>query len=203
MILYALAEPDTGIVRYIGKTAGCAQKRLQAHCNERGKSYKIHWIQSLARRGLKPSLLVLREDIAFDEQLNQEEKEMIAFCRDVGFSLVNATDGGDGAPGCRPNAETRARMAASRRGYRMRPETIEKVRRIHIGRKRKTETCRRISDAKSKPIQCADGRVFRNISDAATQLGLSRTAVHNRLTGVTKQTSPEIRYCEHSTQRSF
>lgn len=197
MILYALTEPATGIIRYIGKTTISADKRLQQHCDEArrgGRSHKLNWIRSLIRQNQRPCILTLRDDIQVSENLMQEEIDTISFCREIGLPLTNATDGGDGAAGRKTDAETRAKMRASRLGRRASPETIEKIRHAHVGKKRPKETGERISAAKSLPIFCSDGRIFKNISDAAHYLKLSRTAIHNRLLGKTKQTTPCIEY---------
>ena len=58
--IYALVDPITFEIRYIGKTNNQYQ-RYHQHLSENNKTYKCHWVQSLLARGLLPILQILEE----------------------------------------------------------------------------------------------------------------------------------------------
>jgi len=94
--VYTLNDPDTGEIRYVGKTIK-PQIRLRQHCSSfanQPHSYKWHWIKSLLDRGLKP-VMVIVETCATNEQANASEKRLIAEYRAAGCCLTNRTDGGE------------------------------------------------------------------------------------------------------------
>lgn len=97
--IYALADPRTLEIRYIGKTEQTVERRLVEHVRharaEKKRARIYIWIRALEREGLLPVALVLdeRPDRA---SLNEAERQCIALFRESGARLVNHTDGGDG-----------------------------------------------------------------------------------------------------------
>jgi hypothetical protein len=90
--IYALTDPRTGIVRYIGASKN-PQKRLQQHlCNNDGASsiLKEDWINELKKSQLKPLLIILEEIKSIDQK--ESETKWILFYRDK-VKLTNITDG--------------------------------------------------------------------------------------------------------------
>lgn len=88
--IYALCDPDSGAIRYIGK-ANDSRKRLKSHLFEtRRKSPLYDWIASLRTQGKTPVLTVLMS--AWDWR--EAEKLVIAQYRAEG-KLLNLADGGD------------------------------------------------------------------------------------------------------------
>lgn len=121
--IYALVDPETGEIRYIGKSIRPAE-RLQNHMNERSSCHRSHWLQSLKARGLVADLIILeRIDGAWPWQ--HSERRWIAYGRRNGWRLTNNTDGGDGVEGL--PEETRAKMASVWTGRKHKPESIEKM----------------------------------------------------------------------------
>jgi hypothetical protein len=137
--IYALLDPDTRRIRYVGK-ADDPEFRYRKHlvkCKEE-KNHRATWLRFLKTNGKKPILEVL------DEVLHSEwgfwEREYIRLFRILRFDLVNATDGGDcgpvhrgpdnvsyGKPGAmrgkhpwnfgkKASLETRLKMSLARRG---------------------------------------------------------------------------------------
>lgn len=147
MYLYALAEPDTGEIRYIGKTEDTVKRRLSKHMapsSLRRKCHRTDWISSLKKRGMKPALIVLAE-AELSEHLAAEEVAMIAFCRSVGFRLVNNTDGGEGASGFRHSAEKIAEMKVIQAGLRdVKSTAIRDALRDPAERARRSELMRKL-----------------------------------------------------------
>lgn len=91
--LYALSDPETGEVRYLGK-ANDSQKRLKSHLRDslRRRTPVYDWIRSLTVRGLTPNVTVLM--CAWDWR--EAERTLIAQARaEVGRRLLNVADGGD------------------------------------------------------------------------------------------------------------
>lgn len=111
VIIYALCEPGTRTVRYIGQTDNI-KRRFQDHLSvsKKKRSHLGCWIQSLGEQ--KPNLVVLSEVAARDR--DAEEIRFIKAARILGMRLTNATDGGGGCPN--PTPETRRKMSAAKIG---------------------------------------------------------------------------------------
>lgn len=93
--IYALQDPITLEIRYIGKSNNPKQ-RLKAHCNPARftSTHKFNWIQSLRKKGLKPIMIVV-DEVSIDEW-HYWERYWIEQMAQWGFNLVNTTRGGDG-----------------------------------------------------------------------------------------------------------
>lgn len=133
--IYALLDPRTEEVRYIGKSERPVE-RLGNHMNERSNCHRSHWLQSLKRDGLKPHMVIL-ERIQGDWPWQEAERFWINRGRALGWPLTNNTEGGDGVNGL--PAETRARMAAVWRGRKHKPESIDKMRLANKGKRHSDE----------------------------------------------------------------
>ena len=63
-IIYALQDPQTFEIRYIGKSAN-GLRRPRAHTYplslKRDKTYKGNWLRSLINNGFKPIIKVVQE----------------------------------------------------------------------------------------------------------------------------------------------
>jgi hypothetical protein len=96
--IYALQDPITESIRYIGKAKNPAE-RLKKHLAELRSSRRSHypvyqWMNKLSREGLLPKLIVLASSISDDWQIL--ETEMISQHRqELGRELLNVADGGD------------------------------------------------------------------------------------------------------------
>src|SRR5687767_4612507 len=64
--IYALCEPTTGEIRYIGKTAYPLEKRLKSHLSgaKRVRNHRTYWIQSLSHAPIIRALCVIEESCA-------------------------------------------------------------------------------------------------------------------------------------------
>lgn len=113
-LLYSLHEPDTGEVRYVGKTAR-GRVRLDEHLRPPKRSDRSHrakWLRSLRREGLRPVCSVI-ERYATEQELNAAEVEWIFSARAAGARLTNHRDGGDGGSF---DDEVREKISAANRG---------------------------------------------------------------------------------------
>lgn len=112
--IYALCEPTTGEIRYVGKTAIKPSRRLTQHLSLAKTGFKSHlhcWLRSLTDRPVMRELCTLpREDDSEFEML------VIAELRAGGYRLTNTTAGGDGFRGVGRTAEHNQKIAAALKG---------------------------------------------------------------------------------------
>lgn len=93
--IYALIDPITLEIRYIGKTIRSLYDRFYQHfSNLKENTYKCNWIKSLRKRGLRP-IIELIEEVEFEEWENME-KFYISYFRYIGCDLTNHAEGGSG-----------------------------------------------------------------------------------------------------------
>lgn len=132
--IYALADPSTGDVRYIGNTRRTLAARMSHHMHLArygvDMSGRSLWIRTLSG---PPTIKALA--IVEDSDGPATEQRFIAAFRKMGAQLVNRTDGGNGNPGWVPSAETKARISEAHRGKVVPREAIEKMVRANTGRK--------------------------------------------------------------------
>lgn len=150
--IYALSDPRTDEIRYVGWTKHTIGKRIVAHVEEAkrleaGKARRTHknrWVLSLVRRGLRPVGELLEETNDPDEAGRRWIRRM----REEGARLTNATPGGKGSYGARWKLTTEQRRAISERetGRKKSPDEVEKMRarargnKNWLGRKHGEET---------------------------------------------------------------
>lgn len=99
--IYALLDPITNVIRYIGQTRGTIENRKELHWRDRNQkkninNHKANWIRKLYRENkLKPNVILIEKLIdTSDEVLNNREKYWIEFYRKEGIDLTN-TSGND------------------------------------------------------------------------------------------------------------
>lgn len=143
--IYALKEPDTGEIRYIGK-ADNPQNRLFGHLADKSRSHRTNWLRSLRESGQKPALEIL-DEVPVDLH-ESAEMGYIFLYNSQGCRLVNGTPGGEGPP--------------STAGKKMPPRTPEHCAKISAaltGKKKSPEHCAKVSAAltgkKLSPEHCA------------------------------------------------
>lgn len=152
--IYALCEPDTKTIRYIGKT-NCLDRRLKSHWRDsrKRKNHLGYWLSSLAA---SPALLILRE--VPESEWEEWERRYIRSARALGFDLVNGTAGGEGVTAGKIlsaehvekirahvtgrifSTEHRARISASLTGRIFSTEHRAKIRASRLGSKASEET---------------------------------------------------------------
>lgn len=92
--IYALSDPDTGRVRYIGK-AKRWQKRYMQHCclpAITATTPRENWLRELILAGKKPAIHILEEAVNWD----RAERKWIKYYRATHPDLLNIADGGKG-----------------------------------------------------------------------------------------------------------
>jgi len=128
-LIYALCDPRTHEVRYIGRSSS-GMERPKSHLRPsrlKEESYKVNWIKSLLAQGLKPTIQILHEfqDDATNEQLNHGEMWCIAHYKLCGYKLTNATDGGEGL--LNPSDFIRSKLSKAHKGKRFSVEHKAKI----------------------------------------------------------------------------
>lgn len=97
--IYKLLDPITKEIRYIGKTVKSLDKRLNDHIYDckRATNHRTNWINSL----LKKELIPIIEEIENVPWSKSQDREMywIAYFKEKGYKLCNATIGGEGCLG--------------------------------------------------------------------------------------------------------
>lgn len=167
--IYALLDPRTDEIRYIGKTTDVS-RRLRRHRTETGKTYRHNWLKQLRDDGLQPSIVIL--EVTLKEIWEQREAHWIKYFSEMGCRLTNLATGGNGAPGVSPSEETRAKISASVKSqWEINPRSIseshrqklmegrakyspteqhrQKIREAITGIRRSDETKEKISRAKT------------------------------------------------------
>jgi hypothetical protein len=139
IFIYALVDPFTFKVRYVGKTI-CPEKRYTRHLRS-GNPDKMAWIEGLRKRGFKPVFHIL--DVLKDDANWQERERLwITYFRESDCCLLNADNGGNG--GRVITERTRQRMRVTHLGFRHSESTKEKLRLIVTGRKQRPETIEKL-----------------------------------------------------------
>lgn len=91
--IYALIDPDTQEVRYIGKSNN-PENRLINHISMLDKNeYKAEWIISLKERSKEPIVMILEEVQV--SSWKASEKKWIKYYRNLGSNLTNLTHGSE------------------------------------------------------------------------------------------------------------
>lgn len=121
--IYALVDPFTDEIRYVGKSIRPGG-RLHDHCNDTSNTHRVHWVQSVISRGGTPKLVIL-EVLSRSDDWQAAERHWIRLCKERGARLVNGTSGGDGVTDLSP--ESRARITAAWIGRKHKPETLAKI----------------------------------------------------------------------------
>lgn len=128
--IYALCDPETREIRYIGKTSRTLKQRLRQHLRDaeegdksRCSSYRLRWLRSLGAQPVIVSLLITSESFGIEM-----ERATIKRFRELGYRLTNTTAGGEGNPGWCPPVEYRNRMSAVMKGKRHSEEARKNMR---------------------------------------------------------------------------
>ncbi len=96
-LIYALVDPDTELVRYIGRSsAGLDRPREHRWKCKRERTHKAAWIRSLLRAG-KDYVVRILEVCTTEAETVDAEIVWIANAGRLGWDLTNATDGGEGS----------------------------------------------------------------------------------------------------------
>jgi len=145
--IYALADPKTSEVRYIGKTIRKPEFRLKIHiaAATNGSNLYVHrWIRKI---NTSPQLIIIESTP--ENELDDAERHWIFIMKMIGYRLTNLTYGGEGGKlaeetrikistsnrGKKRSDESRARMSAGARTRKpMTKETRQKISTTQLGK---------------------------------------------------------------------
>jgi group I intron endonuclease len=151
--IYALVDPRTNEIRYIGKSNDI-RRRLRGHLEviDRYNTPTTSWLKQLRNLGLIPEIRILEEvPIQIWED---KERWWIASFRERNINLTNVGRGGEGGNGSANPEETRRRMSAAQKGRKKPPrsnEAREHYRQAQLGKKQSQETIsKRIAKVKGR-----------------------------------------------------
>lgn len=146
--IYALSDPRTNEIRYIGKAEN-PQYRLTNHLADarRGqRTHKANWFRELLSLGLSPDLSYIC--VTHDDNWGAVEQEWIDRAKQLGWPLTNLAAGGRGGAahkGRKMSEATLEKMRKASTGRKQSPESIAKTAAANRGRKRPPELMARIN----------------------------------------------------------
>ncbi len=181
MHVYVLVDPETDVVRYVGKTTKpLGERRNQHRWKAKQKTHKDYWLNILRQKNLRPRYIVVQY-AQTTEELNDLERSWIARGRALGLPLTNMSEGGDGSAGFKRSETTRAKMRAYQGSEEMREAKRKRMKEFSA---RNPEHYIRIHENLKKKVYVSDGRVFNSCNEARAELGISHGMFYRVLKGV-------------------
>lgn len=135
-LIYALLDPETNKIRYIGKSSvGMARPKqhFRPAILNKEKSHKNNWIKQLIAKGLEPKIKIIAQ-VENPSDLSDAEIFCIAYFRYIGEDLTNGTDGGEGSLGRKMTDTMRIALYKANKGRPRTEEQKDHMRKIMTGR---------------------------------------------------------------------
>lgn len=206
-LIYALQDPQTFEIRYIGKSAN-GLHRPKAHIQpsylSKDNTHKGRWLKQLLNKGFKPIIKVVQYLNNISE-LTQAEIYWIDYFQKQGCPLTNSTKGGIGSPGFKHTEKSKQKISEAIKEYRKYNPMPKGEDNSRFGCKRTKHEKELISERtreqmnnpevkaklvlhpSRKPLIDNFGNTYLSILDAHRKTGLDRDAIRNTITGYTKQ----------------
>lgn len=116
--IYTLEHPETGEIRYVGKTTNPKRRSYQHFnikiCKKLGNKHLGNWLLSILNKGLIPIMTVIDE--CTDSWIDSEQYWIEQF-KQWGFNLLNVTKGGEGF-GHKHSEESKKKMSIVQKGLK-------------------------------------------------------------------------------------
>ncbi len=195
LCVYALCDPRTLELRYIGKSMSgvLRPRRHTSPCELKAGTHKNNWVKQLRSIGMRP-LVVILDLCQTPDELIRREIERIKQFRAEGAPLTNLTDGGEGTAGHKRSPETRMRMSIGiKRAFSIKPPPgyhPTSAQRVAVSKRQQARFQsieHRAAHSKAcggRPIrERTTGNVYASLRDAAQQLGLDSGSISRVLSG--------------------
>lgn len=133
--IYTLSHPETGEIRYVGKTTNLKRRAYQHFnvkiCKKLGNKHLGNWLLSILNSNLKPILEIIEE--CTDNWVESEQYWIEQF-KSWDFNLLNVTKGGEGF-GYKHSEESKRKMSLVQKGLprNFTKETLEEKRKLMQG----------------------------------------------------------------------
>jgi group I intron endonuclease len=193
--IYKLTDPETNEIRYVGRTCQKLENRLKKHLRANDKSHRTNWIKSLVNKGIEPKISLICETTEFSDCCELERFYIIKY-KNLGFKLVNMTDGGDGSIGFKHSEETINKLKKIAKKRAENKEYIENLKECGLKQwenkteKEKLENQLNQKGRKNIKQLTLDGefiREFISLRQIERELGYFRANITPCLKGVFKQ----------------
>lgn len=121
-LIYGLKDPDTHMIRYVGKsTSGLRRPKQHSRPASYNKTWHVaRWIKRLIVKNKRPEIVILAETDL--QHINTDEQWWIAYGRLSGWKLTNATDGGEGTVGYVMSERTKRKIGEKTKARLSTPE---------------------------------------------------------------------------------
>lgn len=221
--IYALVDPTTGLIRYIGKTCKSLSARLGGHKQDsiNNKTRKERWIAKLLRLGVHPVIELI--EIVPRENWKEFERAWISKLRKLGFDLTNLTDGGDGTDGyimpdeVRERIRQKVRLIIKEHPIDFTPEVRQKISKALKGKPKSKEHRAKLSkaqtgkpcpmagkhhteEAKAKIREARKHQVIRHSPESRAKIGLAHKGKY--VSEETKQKLREVNLGKKHTEET-
>ena len=146
---YTYIYYDSSTPIYVGKGK---EQRAYVHLNRKGKHPLTHKLAKMKREGKEPQIQII--DAPNEAEAFKMEELLISMIgrRDLGTgTLLNLTDGGEGAAGAICSTETRAKMAVAKKGKPLSAEHKAKMSAAKKGKPLSLEHRAKVAAGHGKP----------------------------------------------------
>ena len=170
--IYLFVDPRDQRIRYVGKSKD-PLTRYHQHLRpeERSSHYPVaRWIKKLQQLGIFPEMHLI--ECVLDKDYEVREKFWIQHYRNMYPDLLNITDGGEGAYGVSPTAETREKLgqASAESWAALSPaDHVSRVSKMRASRSYDENFGQRVSEAKRgrRPSRPGAASAFTGVSQQA------------------------------------
>lgn len=145
VVIYLFLDED-GLPKYVGKSNNF-KSRLKQHLNKdrfKYNTYFYRWLNKCIANNKEFYVDILEE--CLQENWQEKEKYWIKHFRELGYSITNMTDGGDGNNNQIFSAETILKRKESNKGFKHTEEAKKRMSELAKGKVFSKETRKKLSD---------------------------------------------------------
>lgn len=162
--IYALLDPISNKIRYIGCTSQDVNVRLKQHLKDRRKSHKVNWINKLKKKNLIPKIYIIEK--VSKSNMFDREVFWINFYRSK-TKLTNATNGGEGVVGYIFSKKQKTIISRNTKKALKCPNIRKKISQAGVGR----------TPVNRKKIIDNFGNIYQSITIASNKINVTPSAI--------------------------